>query len=252
MGTEEIAGHVAITALIHLAEKLYRLRFLKCRIIARNSDIRVSFASLLVIQDGGRFVLIRNLRRPEAFAPLGGVLKYHDEAKPDLDSFEFRPEDYGPGEIMKSDLRGYLPRRFFPQMAKWFEAREGRESPQEGLARELKEELSEIGVNIEIPNRLPLRLIRRIHEGPEKVHGQTYFQFRQLDVYAISPSAGAEHLSAHLVRAARTHKDLLLANAEQIVSGRAEDGRLISHTSIYLLQRRRLRPDLPPFAHSPR
>ena len=70
MATEEIAGHVAITALIHLAEKLYRLRFLKCRIAARNSDIRVSFAALLAIQDGGRFVLIRNLRDPRRLRPL--------------------------------------------------------------------------------------------------------------------------------------------------------------------------------------
>ena len=92
-------------------------------------------------------------------------------------------------------IGGYLPRRLFPKLAKWFEAREGRESAQEGLARELREELSEIGADIEIPNHIPLRLIRRIQEGPEKVQGQTYFQFRQLDVYALTPSVAVENLS---------------------------------------------------------
>ncbi len=248
MALEEVAGHAVITVLIHLGEKLRRIRFLKCRVFSRNADVRVSFAALLVIQDGGKYVLIRNLHRREVFAPLGGVVKYHSQAQADLDRLEFRPEDYGPGEIMKHDLRGLLARRSLPGIVKWFEGGEGRETARECLARELEEELNEIGSKIDIPSPLELRHVRTIHEGPESVAGQNYTLFRHLDIYALANSAKAELLAERILDLSKDRADLRLASAPEILHGRTDDGTAISHTAVYMLQRKRVRRDEAPFA----
>lgn len=60
--------------------------------IAPQKEIRVAMAALIRITSGDNYVLIRNLHRPESFAPLGGVYKYFDEARHPLDTCEFRAQ----------------------------------------------------------------------------------------------------------------------------------------------------------------
>lgn len=251
MSADAIAEHALITAGIHLLERLKRLRFWSCRIIRPNEEIRISFAAILALPEGGRFVLVRNLHRPEAFAPFGGVYKYHDEAKQKLERMLFRPEDFGPGKDMKNDLRGYLPRRHLPKLVKWFDGRGERESPSECLRRELKEELSEIGgVKLKIPSMLTLRMIRRVSEGPAAVPGRSIMQYRILDVYELVVTGrNTEEFLRQLVRATESHQHLLLVNTSEIISGRAVNSSLISNHAAYLVGGKRLRPDAPPFFH---
>lgn len=56
--------------------------------------VRVSLAALIRLQRRGKYLLVRNLRRPEFFAPLGGVYKFKESAIPLLADFGFCPEGY--------------------------------------------------------------------------------------------------------------------------------------------------------------
>lgn len=251
MAWELVAEHLGITAGIHVAEKVLRLRFLKCRIIQRNTDIRVALSALLRISLSGKYLLVRNLHRPETFGPFGGVLKYHEAVRPYLDSLLFKPQDLGPGEDMHCDLRGFLPRKNLPKLIKWYEKSEGRETAQECLARELEEEVGEIGLPkaMRLPAALKLRRVRAVTEGPEPVPGQSYTQYRVFEVFEPAEiSKQQRRFLKKLTEMASFHPDLLLASPEEIKSGRARDDSLIGHHAAYFLYSKRIRPDDVPFA----
>jgi len=254
MPSEVIAEHILITGGIHLFERLSHIKFLKCHLWEPNAEIRVSFSAILAIPDGGRLLLIRNHRRPEAFGPIGGVYKYREEARPALEAILFRPEDVATDSIMKGDLRGFLPRCNLGKLVKWFERKEDREMPGECLRREFHEELSEIGMeNTRVPAQLVLRRIRIVSEGPENVPGQHYTQYRLFEVYALLPSGRQlEEFQRHLIAQAEKHKDLFLANTSEILVGRSDDGRMITHHSVYLIGKKRIRPEMPTFSRSSR
>ena len=90
-----LIDHGLITLGIHVLERARRVRFVKCRFIQPNVDIRISFSCLLRISEGGRYLLVRNLHRPELFGPFGGVFKHYDRAKEELDRFEFKDFCHG-------------------------------------------------------------------------------------------------------------------------------------------------------------
>jgi hypothetical protein len=153
-----------------------------------NEELRVSISAILAIPDGGSMILIRNWRRPEAFGPIGGVYKYHEEARPKLEEMLFRGEDIASDTIMKGDLRGFVPRRNLGKFISWFERKEDREMATDCVRRELREELVEIGMTSpEVPAQLSLRRIRIVSEGPERVAGMPYTQYRFFEVYALAP-----------------------------------------------------------------
>ena len=212
----------------------------------------MSLSAILALPDGGRFLLVRNLRRPEAFGPFGGVYKYKVEATRDLDAMLFRPEMVGDDLLMRDDPRGFVPRRQLGRLMKWFERKEEREMPGECLRRELREELSEIGLGSSgVPAQLTLRRVRAVSEGPEHVPGQPFTQYRLLEVCALVPSGRqVKEFQRRLIKAAGTHKDLLLASASEIVAGRASDGRMITQHSAYLIGKKRIRPETPTFSRS--
>ena len=164
----------------------------------------------------------------------------------------FRPEDVATDSIMKDDLRGFLPRRYLGRLVKWFETKDDREMPGECLRRELREELSEIGLpNIRVPAQLSLRRVRTVSEGPEDVPGQHFLQYRLFEVYALLPAGRqVEEFQRSLMAQAEIHKDLLLATTAKIVAGRSADGRMITHHSAYIIGKKRIRQDLPAFSRS--
>src|SRR5713226_2417216 len=168
MAQEAVAAHVALTIGLHLLDRIRRIRFLKYKLVRPNADMRVAFSALLRICEGGRYLLIRNLHRPQTFGPFGGVYKYYGGAKKELDEILFRPQDLGPGSDMKDDLRGFLPRKNLVRVDRWFAASHERESPGECLRRELTEELKETkpSIRLPVPGALPLSLVRVVHEGP--------------------------------------------------------------------------------------
>jgi len=253
MPAESIVGHFGVTAAIHTIERLRRVRFWRLKAIRPNAEIRVSFSALLRIPDGGRYVLVRNLHRPEIFGPFGGVYKFHDGCRPFLDSLLFRPQDVGPVHDMRNDLRGFLPRKNLGKILKWFREHSERESASDCLSRELNEEVREIRLNTSLtpPAIIQVRQVRTVEEGPEKVPGHSYMQFRIFEVYdVISNSVECINFLKKLIEMSETSSDLLLADSAAVVAGRCRDGRVVGHHAVYLVKRKRIRPDAAPFVGS--
>ncbi|WP_337288987.1 hypothetical protein [Candidatus Methylomirabilis sp.] len=242
-----IGIHLGVLAL----ERLSKARLVACRVWRPNAELRVSLSALLRISDGGRFLLIRNYHRPELFGPVGGVYKYYDDARVQLDEVSFRPQDVGRGDDMRNDLRGFLPRRYAPQLIKWYEQRTLRESPEACLLRELREELREVKLvsRVSPPAELPLRPVRTVREGPERVPGQAYTQYRVFEVFdiATNATAAADAFRRLFEIAAVGHDHLLIATSDEIVAGRARNGRRIGSHTAYLIRRSRVLPPEPPF-----
>jgi hypothetical protein len=251
MDLEGLANHAGVAILLHLIEKTRKLRFLKCRIIAPGQEMRISFAAIARVSQGGRQVLIQNLHRKEVFGPIGGVYKYRDPARITLeDRLFFRPQNIGPGNDMQDDLRGFLPRRNLSNVVRWFDSCADRESAYQCVRREIREELREIGLADMRASlgSFELDRVRRVGEGPDHVPGQQYTQYRIFDVFNFRPTNGAGfNFFERLLLEARTHPNLLLATPEEILRGRSSDGRIIGHHAAYLLRARRIRPDEPAF-----
>lgn len=250
MPAEGIIIHGLSTAAIHILEKLWRIRFWRLRIIYPNTEIRVSFSAFLRVHEGGKYILVRNLHRPELFGPFGGVYKFYDGASHRLDELSFRPQDLGETGDMRNDLRGFLPRKNLARLLKWFDKNVDRESPRECLLRELREELIETKLpNLWPPSQLEVKLVRRVQEGPEKVPGRSYTQFRVFEVYDLV-GHNPEYYSL-LERLKQINKDapnVVVADSSDIVCGRCDDGRVIGNHVLYLLGKKRTRPEAPPFA----
>jgi hypothetical protein len=221
--------------------------------IKRSEDMRVSFSALVLLRDGDHYLLVRNLHRPESFAPFGGVFKYKDSSI--LDELEFRPQTIESTDHinsdMKDDLRGFLPRKNLPALAAWFRKSKGRENADDCLRRELAEEIREVGIpkKIKCPEIIPFHFVRRIEEGPEQVPGEMYTQYRIFEVYEPDASkSSVKKFVRQLMECARAgQKDLLLVTAQEMVSGRAGSGDLIGHHACYLFGSKRVRPGSPMF-----
>ena len=248
MPWERVVEHGVITAGIHMAAKARKLRFLKCKLIQPAADIRVSFAALLRICEGGRYVLVQNRHRPDTCGPFGGVYKYHLSAQRFLDKVEFKPEDLGKPEDTKNDLRGFLPRRNLLALRNWYDKGEDRESPTTCLSRELEEELTEIGMaNVRVPNSLSFRKVRVVEEGPESVPGELYSQYRILEVYEPVKRDSKRTVFEEILAKAQTDSHLSFVGDEEIRRGRAKkDDRYIGHQTSYLLGSKRTRREDPP------
>jgi SMODS-associated NUDIX domain len=251
---EGIVGHLLAHVLDRLSrDRLWRIRLLPCKIIAPNSDVRVSFSAFLRIADGDSYLLVRSLHRREAFGPLGGVYKYLNSALPKLDEFQFRPQRSGIGTDMINDLRGFIPRRQLPGFTRWFDEGSEREDSSTCLRRELIEELKEVrsAWGRSLPQIMQFKHFRRIQEGPSRAAGQPFSQYRIFDFFdIIEPSELVTKFFGEIRSTALSHKDLLLASSREIIAGRALDGRMIGHHAGYLFGRRRVRPDEPMFIDS--
>jgi hypothetical protein len=243
----EVVSHLIALAIEHTASGLRRTRYLRHRVVHPAADMRVVFSALLRIVEGDKYLLIRNLHRPESFSPIGGVYKYFNDAKTFLDRIEFRPHHVD--DDMERDLRGFVPRRHIGRFVKWFHQHEGRESPTECVCRELREEMKEIRMKGRCPTRVEIRHVRSVYEGPERVPGQSYLQFRQFDIFEIADGdARTKQFLKRLIKSAQKNPDLLFASNSEIISGRAENNALIGHPAGYLIGKRRVRPDAPLFA----
>lgn len=251
MALEETGSHVVLLVIHFLVERVRKARLLTTRVWRRRAEIRVSFSALLCARSGGRFLLVQNFHRPELFGPLGGVYKYRPYARRHLDPLLFRPQDVGPGDDMKNDLRGYLPRRNLLNLLKWFERREDRETETECLLRELREEFAEIGPTglPEVPSSIPIRLVRRVTEGPERVPGHPYGQFRLFEIYEpVEDDPQAQTFLTRLFDAAGAHNRLIVVNADEIMRGRSRDSHFVGNYCAYLIGTKRHRPESPPFS----
>lgn len=221
-----------------------RWRIMGCSLFRRHGDLRVSFSAFLRIASGDSYLLVRNLHRADVFGPLGGVYKYYPSATRDLSKTEFRPQGVGPE--MENDLRGFIPRHRVSAFLTWFHQTDDRETSDACIHRELREELGEVDLPRLAPTTLPrLRRVRTCEEGPERVAGQAYTQYRRHEILEFAPGSEALELEATLMRVTDSNPNVLLVSADEIRSGRARNGYGIGHHACYLLGEKRLRPDEP-------
>ncbi len=170
---EIIVGTVAalILAIVGVAFR-YR-KYLKiainCFIFSRNKKIRVSMAAILSVRRENYFILVRNHHRPQTFGPIGGVYKYYPSAIEHLDQCGFQPQIRD--QDMKNDLRGFLLGKNLPSFLEWFFSGKNREI--ESLSREIKEELQEIRLIVELESVTDLQydLIKSVIEGLNEIVG---------------------------------------------------------------------------------
>jgi hypothetical protein len=119
--------------------------------VRRGTIIRFSGTALLRVKHGGGFLLVITQARGESppyWGPLGGVLKCRASDLGHLYALDVDPDWLAsPDDDMDRDLRLKMPGFRFWRFMRWYWRGDGRESPVEALRRELREELSELGLN---------------------------------------------------------------------------------------------------------
>jgi hypothetical protein len=209
---------------------------------------------LLRIRDDDRYVLFHSPSRPGAYGPPGGVIKYFPPAAGILDAVGFQEERPGPPrtDLIRYDLRGFVPVNAVRDFQRWFATGAYREDPDECLLRELREELGDVGLAElgQDARALTYALVRSVTEGPYDVPGKPYSQLRQFEIYEIvMTDSTALRFAERLVDAAMSpdYPLVLSASRSDIAHGR-RGTTLIGPQTSFLLGSRRIRPDLPPVA----
>jgi SMODS-associated NUDIX domain len=105
----------------------------------RGRLVRISVSYLFRIKVGNRYLLIRNERRPETFAPVGGVYKRLPGSEKRLERLKTLDDDcHAIDERSVDDLRVRVPGWNVVRFLRWFERGEHRElSPWRELFEEL-------------------------------------------------------------------------------------------------------------------
>lgn len=246
-----ILANIASHWLLKLRTSRHAANLWSRRIVSPNQKVRVSVSALLRICDSDRYVLIRNVHRPELFGPIGGVYKYKERSRPFLDRIDFQPQVFAPRDRTDSDLRGFIPCRSLSAFAKWFASGADRETADACLRREIREELSEANVSREELQVLltaigdSFELVRTVIEGPERIPDREYLQYRILHVFDLDDSRKRASVADRFSALSRTNENITIVSAQEIRRGRQAGGKVIGHHAGYLIASIRLRPELP-------
>jgi len=228
----------------------FRLQLL-LRTRFRHERIRVSCAAILLVKADDAMILMRTLRRNESFGPFGGAIKYTLAGRAFLTQMGFEPQSLGTAVAhgIVNDLRGFMPSQNLIDFLEWFDKGEHRESDLECLRRELREELSEVGLSklTSLVDNLEFNFVRMVIEGPTRRPGDGLCQIRVFRVHELhlEDQATREFQSA-IIESARTNQNLCRATVSQIRMGRSE-GKPIGQHAGYLVGSRQLRPEPSPF-----
>lgn len=242
----KFGDHIIVAILLALGSGiLYKRKIIwrkiKCYLY-RQKECRISFACLLKVKNGDKYLLIRNHNRPEVFGPIGGVYKYHSTAKPFLDKLPFRPQHSGNSRV-DNDIRGFIPIENLNDFIKWFDKGDDREV--ECVTRELQEELvADIKlktslVTKEIPK---FRIINKVNEGPYVIKERDYVQFRRLDIYELIPDDNyTKELITYLTEQSKTNDNIEWVTADEIKKRRMSNSRkVIGGYCGYLIGKKRI------------
>lgn len=236
---EQVSGELVAVAF----QQFKHAGFIRYRFMSPRSEVRVAISSIMRLETRGRYFLVKNLHYTETYGPFGGVMKHLPNATPDLDRYSFRPENLGPGADMVGDLRGYVPRGQLGAFLKWTRNGEARETGPDCLRRELREELKEVSVTLHPPTHLDFRKIRSVTEGPSTVPGTGVLQYRVFDVFEPIATPRFSRFVEKLAAEAGRNPGLLMVDGDELLRGRARDGRVVAHHADYLIGHRRIHPD---------
>ncbi|MGW2562101.1 SMODS-associated NUDIX domain-containing protein [Streptomyces sp. NPDC001514] len=249
---EKIVGGIVVALLTFIGRTLWQnrrhLSLLRVLLVPW-SRTRVSVAVLLRLHDEDHYVLFGSVTRPGAFGPPGGVVKYHDSARPTLERLGFEPESRS-SDAMRLDLRGFLPAARVLGFARWLYRGVDREAATECLRRELLEELGEVGHDELAPlaREVGFTPVRRVIDGPMKVAGESYRQVRFFEVYDLvldKPDATELRTALLTLAGDPTEPQVIGASRREITRGRAELN-VVLPQSAFLTGDRRLREDIEP------
>lgn len=243
---EGILAGLIVVALVSLGgglirHRMFLWRHLLCTTILRRKRLRISISALLRVEGGGQYVLIRSVRNPAEFGPIGGVFKHFDTAQKQLNRLEFEPQRKADGTPMGRDLRGYIPPPMLSRLRRWFLKGVEREAGVECLSREIREELGRIELSAVTRglNKVEFQRVWMVETGPEPVEGRDYYQYRLHEVFEPIPgNAQASALSRRLFEAAGSNQNLTLVTAEEIRQFKTRSGDPIGKQAIFLVQRK--------------
>jgi 8-oxo-dGTP pyrophosphatase MutT (NUDIX family) len=216
----------------------------------RGGRLRVSVAVLLRVRDDDGYVLIHHPYRPNAYGPPGGVVKYEDQARRVLDDLGFvAHRSAGRASEMSHDLRGFVPARRGLAFLRWYDKVADRETPEQCLLRELREELAEAGHPELIPLVAGLRFdrVRAVEDGPRPTPGKDYPTLRSFEVYDIvTNTPQAVEFVTRLLALGRdpAETEIIVASAADLENGRSGPY-LITPQSAFLIGSRRIHEDVP-------
>ena len=248
-----IISSLAASALVLIATIGWRNRrilviYFVGTLIARNANIRVSMAVLLRVQEGGKYLLFHTPFTPSTYGPPGGVVKFTQAARPVLDRLEFRDQVHPAfRHDMVRDLRGFIPGRSLPAFIRWFQSGHDPELSYDCLRRELREELQEVGQPdvFKYIADLNYQFVRLVMQGPKRVIGESYRQFRIIEIYDLEAiTHEGEQARKRLLAVGRSSDRATLANSDEIRRGRCNK-LLIGAQACYLLGSKSLREDQP-------
>lgn len=247
---EKAAGFVA-TKLVSEALNLgwKKIKWLPTTHVHRNHQVRVVCSTFLRVQNkNGKYLLIRNLHRPEFFSPIGGCYKYFPTAKPYLDQTLFSQDTLVRTDESSMDIRGYVRRRFVADFFTWFSLNNAtRETTRECLIREINEELFGES-NLISPkdidlSKLEFRYVRSYLEKATIDESNT-LQFRFFEVHDLGMESEASQALAKFLTTVSS-KNLLWVDEKDIRVGRTSGNKAIGHAAVLFVNDKLTRPDGP-------
>lgn len=192
-----------------------------CPVTARRPEVvRVSCAAVLRVQlDDEHLILLDT--GGAVIGPPGGACAYYPAAAQLLAGLGWQPQR-GSDPHGRTDLRGWLPARSLPAFRAWLAAGDSRETWEQCLRREMREEMAEAGLPglAELAGAANVRHTRTVVENPHPGPGETT---RHLEVFVLAPAGGrAGALRAQLLALAENPRarTVIPASLDDIVRRR--------------------------------
>ncbi|MCM1440960.1 MAG: hypothetical protein NC131_17430 [Roseburia sp.] len=172
-------------------------------------EYRMSISYLFKIKIDNKYLLVKG-KRIEQYQPLGGVYKYYDSFKENLNKWEVRNENE---ELFyeENDLRIYVKGKYLCKVIKWFETMKNREFLAD---REFSEELIETGIlPVDALCHTKFEFISRQNSG---VHISQHFKCREVLIYDIIEVDLCKEDEDRLMEKCKTDASIILADYDSI------------------------------------
>lgn len=179
-----------------------------------NKDIRLSFSYLFRIQVEGKYLLVKGNRLKKQYQPIGGVYKYYDEAKPQLEKFQYRADTKMGNTDETDDLRIIIKGKYLLKYMDWFLSMSDREYDP---YREFKEELLDTQL---LPSQefqiLKYRKVLTHNKGVQFSKYLNCDEFVYADIFEIKLTTNQEEAIKKAV--VKNPDQLCLATADELKS----------------------------------
>lgn len=174
-----------------------------------NQEYRVSISYLFRIKIDNKYLLIKG-NRIDQYQPIGGVYKYYESFKENLNKWGVRDESEE-SFFEKNDLRIYVKGKNLCKVIKWFETMKNREF---SVNREFVEELIRTDIlSDDALHNAKFEFVRRQNSG---VHVSQHFKCREVLIYDIIDVELSKEDVDILIEKCKTNASVILADFEFI------------------------------------